>query len=598
MHYRLARLAMLTVLVAGANRASAGDGGAAPIGPPVPDREQLRQLWDMTALRALPFELEKLSTRRVPAATGAPATAGGQSLIVEEFYYSSESTPDGANRIYCAIARPEGVPGRVPVIMIFHGGGGHASPSLALAAARNHPGMAGFAMDYNGQFIASTANVTKWKNITSERRLNLSPDLRNHAMYHRVVAARRGIDFLETQAWADTSRLGCFGVSAGGWIALVLAGVDDRVRAVTTAVSAGGAEGTASRSAQSLRLEPAEQRPLWLAAYEPLAYAAETRAAVFFQLSTNDIFFWLSGAERNLAALGGKKGWMLCPNSNHNVGGPAMPDTSPPAWMKSVLTGAPALAEIRDLRHDPDGATYSWTVESPDPVARAVLTWSPGRSISPARYWVEFPAERTGDRWSARIPDAYSALASDVFATVFDTRRGAVSSAILHRDGLDPRVDPTPLWKDNAFWDVSRGTAAWRSTVGALASTRFEVDAQGRLHVAPARDAREFVVLSNSVVLASGTAARHRGIRVRVDGNGQSGTLDVSLTRDGGSLDEVAYRAAIHYAPSTNTFELPWSEFHARNGGESPVWPFDGLQLGGQRDNGRELIVEAIELLP
>jgi hypothetical protein len=64
------------------------------------------------------------------------------------------------------------------------------------------------------------------------------------------------------------------------WVALILAGADERVKCVVTGVSAGGAEGAASRSSQPLRWEPAEQRRLWLAAYDPIAYAPQTNAVV------------------------------------------------------------------------------------------------------------------------------------------------------------------------------------------------------------------------------------------------------------------------------------------------------------------------------
>jgi dienelactone hydrolase len=593
----------------------------------VPDRAGLtpverRQLWDMTELRKMLLEPEKLSSRRIPAPQGASKAGdlmstgdplvpraerapGGSPdgivveeapMLVEEYYYSSEMTSQGPNRIYCAVARPDGIKGRVPVILIFHGGGGHASPALALAAARRHPGMAGFAMDYNGQFAPGTGSVTRWKNVTRERRLDLSPDLRNHPMYHHVIAARRGIDFLETQPWADTSRIGCVGISAGGWLALILAGVDGRVRAVTTGVSAGGAEGTAGRSAQTLRWEPAEQRPLWLSAYEPLAYAADTRAAVFFQLATNDIFFWLSGAERNLASLRGKKGWLLRPNSNHGIGGPELPDTSPPAWMRSILNDEQPLPEVRQFQAGPDRSTYTWKVEGPGPVSRTVLNWSPGKTVSPARYWVEFPAERTGDLWTARLPQAFAALSSAAFVTVFDPRRGAVSSTVLHRDGIDPCTTPGPLWNDGAFWDVARGSAAWRSPAGWLAPTQFEAVVPCGLRVGPAGESREFALLSNSVVLSSGVASQYLGLRLRIDGNNQAGALSVSLLRNSGSMDEVASRAVIDFSAGSATYELPWVNFKSDGSEAAQPWPFDGLLLGGRREGGSPLKIEAIEL--
>src|SRR5262245_48632038 len=72
--------------------------------------------------------------------TSAKAKPSNEQLIVEELFISAGGTAEGPNRIFCAVARPEKAKGPVPVVLIFHGGGGHASGALALAAARRHPG--------------------------------------------------------------------------------------------------------------------------------------------------------------------------------------------------------------------------------------------------------------------------------------------------------------------------------------------------------------------------------------------------------------------------------------------------------------------------
>lgn len=138
-------------------------------------QKQRDSLWDMGEIRGHPLGPEKLSTRKAPLyvagandwmntgdawvapkgnkALEAAAPKPGHSdeqLVVEEYYYSLEMTPQGPNRIFCAIARPEKASGPQPVILVFHGGGGHASGALALAIARKHSGMAALAMDYNG----------------------------------------------------------------------------------------------------------------------------------------------------------------------------------------------------------------------------------------------------------------------------------------------------------------------------------------------------------------------------------------------------------------------------------------------------------------
>lgn len=587
-------------------------------------------LWDMAALRASPVVAEPIGqTRLEPLATPAAvdwmhagdawvaaahpgedsaaqlaAGSPSETLEVREWFLSTERTPTGPDRVYCAVARPVAAASatRVPVILVFHGGGGHASIALALATARRHPGMAAVAMDYNGQHMPGTAGrVTEWKTVTPEmreRRLDLVPDLRRWPMYHYVMAARRTIDWIETQPWADATRVGAVGISYGGWVALLLAGVDARVICVTTAVSAGGAGFTAGRAAQQLRWEPASQRPLWLANYEPMAYAARTRAAVFFQLATNDLFFWLNGAERHLAALPGPKGWMLRPNSNHGSGGPEMPDGAAPAFMRHVLAGGPSVPEVLDFRAEEHGHRFRWTLRRETPETRCVLTWSPGAAVSPGRYWIEFPATKRGGEWTAELPAAMATWAGLAYVNAGDGRGVVISSPLLHLPGSDPHGLSDAGWPGGQVWDTERAAAAWRMPAGWMAKTTFAVDGDGFLHLAPEKGETDFLLLTNSVAVTSGAAASRRGLRVRLDGLGEPGVLKISFLQDTNSLDERRWTSEVAYPPGLSEHVVTWDAFKpaANSSGDGPPHVrYDGLTLSGTRASGAPLVVRRLE---
>jgi hypothetical protein len=418
-------------------------------------------------------------------------------------------------------------------------------------------------------------------------------------MYHYVTAARRTIDFLETRTWADASRIGCVGISAGGWVALILAGVDDRVKCVTTGVSAGGMSGTAGKGAQQLRAEPAEQRPLWLANYEPMAYAAVTTAAVFFQLASNDSWFWISGAARHLAALRGPKGWVVRPNSNHGAGGPEISDLAAPAFMQQALAGGPPLPAVVDFQATSKGDVYTWKVDSAQAIRRTALYFSPGRVGSSARYWMEIPAQRSGERWAARVPERFAGLAAEAFVNVLVDDGVAITGPLLSREGIDPRVAPVAPWEGGSWWDRERGLAAWRTPGGWLPKTEFALTPTGGLKIQPASGGKAFCGLTNSVILASGSAASHRGVRVRIDGGGHGGVLKLSLVRDTMSMDERVSTVEIPYEAGAVTRDIPWSEFKsaAAEAGSTP-WPFDGLRLEGDRSSGAPVLVEEITFIP
>ena len=590
------------------------------------DAGPANQLWDLTEVRQRPVETVRITMpyRASPGVavgrdwmnTGdswvskegggkvpgiSSPTAPGETLLVEELFLRLSYGEQEPDFIYCAVARPEMAAGAVPVVLVFHGGGGHASPALALATARRHPGMAAVAMDYNGQFMPGTeGKVTRWKSVTKEMlapRLDLVPDARNWPMHRYVLAARRTIDYLETQPWADRNRIGAVGISYGGWVALLLAGVDSRVKCVATGVSAGGAGLTAGRSALPLRWEPAEQRSLWLANYEPLAHARQTRAAVFFQLAANDLFFWLNGAAKNLEALAEKTGWVIRPNSNHGVGGPEVPNTAAPAFMRHILADGPPLPEVRDFRASDDGQAYSWSAIGPRKITRAVLSWSPGNPVSPAKYWIEFPGVTDGGRWSARLPEEFSQLAGEAFVNVADEEGLVVSSALLSRSGADPMTSRFRWGNEVQIWDTIRGTAAWRSPAGWMPKTVFSVNNTGRLLVGPEPGGKEFMLLTNSVILASGSASHYLGLRLRVDGRGRTGEIKVALLRDTNSLDERSSIAGISYGAELGVHLVEWSRFRPEKADAKTSdrpFPFDGLVISGRRDDGSAIAVHEI----
>jgi len=416
-------------------------------------------------------------------------------------------------------------------------------------------------------------------------------------MYHYVTAARRTLDCLEALPWADSDRIGAVGISYGGWVALILAGVDPRVKCVTTGVSAGGVGDTPGKAAQQMRWDPAEQRSLWLANYEPFAYAPATSAGVFLQLASNDYWFWITGAARQLAALRGPKGWVVRPNSNHGAGGAPLSDLAAPAFMRHVLLGAPPLPSVIDFTVSADGGTYTWKAAGPRPIARGSLWWSPGRVGDSARYWLEYPAERVGESWVARVPRAFADFASLAFVNVLTADGLAVSGELRLHAGLDPRTTAVPLgWEGDALWDIARGAAAWRTAGGPFPKAAITAAATGGLAIRPDGDSREFCALTNSVVLASGRASRHRGVRVRLNGGGQAGVVKLSFERDSMSLDERAWTAEICYEAGVTSRDLAWADFKPEAGAAGPTpWPFDALRLAGTRPDGSSLVVEQIE---
>jgi dienelactone hydrolase len=555
--------------------------------------------WSLEPWRAFPFEYKELSTRDVPLWTpGAEDVSrvgdswvGGEktkteqnvptktngTLKVTDFYVSGGGNEKGPNRIFCASAVPKEGPGPFPVLFVFHGGGGHASGALALATARKNPGFAAVAVDYNGQFSPSKTPVTEWvtqtKELRESQKLDLVPDPLNFPMYHNVQAVRRVLDWTQEQPWADKNKFGAVGISYGGWVALILAGVDDRIGCVVTHVSAGGTEGLQSRAGRPQFYEPADHRPIWLANADPIAYAAKTRAAVFMELSANDRWFWISGAFKHQKALGTKASWLLTPNSDHHSGGPDLSDPSG-LWTASIFTGGLPFPVFKEGNFSKDGKTVGIQVESKRPVKSVYAAWSAGNEISPARYWRWIEAKEIKGVWTAQLPAGHEALAGTVYFTVTDIDGRAVSSALIERGGQTKCM----TWAGGSLWDIEAGPAAWRPAADLAGEVKFV--AQGsRALMTPTSPGKPSAAISNSLNIPAADGAAHRGLKIELGGNGKAVKARVILARNYAATGAQLFSAELQIPAESGIFELPWEGFKPYRPGttEKNPLPANGL---------------------
>jgi hypothetical protein len=516
-----------------------------------------------------------------------PAAPGGK-LRVHSFYLNQDVSGQGTNRLFCALALPD-APGPFPTVLVFHGGGGHASEALAVALAAHFRHTAIIAIDYNGQYRPSKAPVTQWTTVTPAifaGRENIAADPRHFFMYHNVCAARTVLDWAEQQAWSDRKHFGAVGISYGGWVALILAGVDARINLVYNNVSAGGTEGTASRSSLPLRYPAPFDRAAWLALGDPIAYAPFTKAAVFFSVCSNDHFFWLTGVARNRRALAGPSAWLVRPNSDHGGGGP---DVIGPSglWGDIVWHGAPPLPTLTPASSDPSD-TFSWKVTPGAKVDHLWLCWSPGSTAKVddcARYWVRVEAKaRGGNLFSAAIPPEGKGYAALVYPLAEFSAGYALAGDLQTRPGVEPQDRPGK-WAGQAVWDLARKDGAWRPLVGDPSSgTRIDAGEGDGVLVRP-NPAGLFAALTDSVGLVSASARGTAGLRIVLDGKSTGGSLIVRLTRKTMSLDESAVEAPLDFKPGPAGYFIPWSAFKAvaRKASFDPTasW-WDGLTILGQ----------------
>jgi len=555
--------------------------------------------WALDSWRAWPFDYEELSAREAPLRipgeadwihsgdswvaanekrsddSAPPVAADFENLKVSEFYLTGGGNRDGPNRIFCASAVPAGVEGPFPVLFVFHGGGGHASGALALNVARQNPGFAAVAVDYNGQYRPSNAPVTQWVTVTpelKERKHDLVPNPLNFPMYHYAQATRRVLDWTEQQSWADAEQFGAVGISYGGWLSFFLAGQDERIHSVYTAMSAAGTEGMRGNAAQQHDWVPREQTPIWIQHADPVAYAGRTQAPVFMRIAANDRFFWLDGAANHREALAGPSSWLVIPNSDHGNGGPDLPEPGG-LWHRAVYADGiplPAFGEV-----EVGNGTASVAVNAKRPLKSVYLAWSPGDAVSPARYWRWIEAREQSGLWAAELPEGHAEFQGTLYFTAIDADGRAASSDLLRKPGRS--VGPALEWRNGCLWDIDAGADAWRSNL-AFDKCRIENTEDGRVQVTPLKAGRKAAFFTNSFIVNEAAQKAHRGIRIELDGNEAAGTIRIMPTRDYTSRDERMVVAEVALDGERTEINLPWQHFKPyRAGGDVGTFAFNTL---------------------
>jgi len=536
----------------------------------------LSTLWSMNVERQTPYNVQIVDSK----------TDGDYKTDV--FYLDSKPLPDvDADRVVCTFSRIV-KPGVVsPVFINF---GGWTPADVHGAASGLH--CAYFDIDLGRKDLAAPP---KW--ATQASPYNVTPKVTDNMTFHLIMATRRVIDYLYEQPEIDKTRIGIVGSSFGAWYSLLTAGVDNRITSVCAITASGGQKEKHGWHSLPVAAMPPDQQQLWIESYDPMTYAKHNTSTTMMYESANDYSFWLNDTMRHYEALAGDKRLVLLPNNSHgfNAFGYSAPDALN-SWAAATINGGPAYPTItKPIQH---GADYTFDAAGPLPITSAKIYFSPGDDpVWPAHYWMTFDASQTGAHWTASIPAPYAALCGNVYATAFDSKGRAVSTMLVPCTGFDPAAASAPLWKGGALWDVETGISAWRIPGPGkrmlFSRAKAASAGPGALKVTPDKDG-QFLMLTNSVVLSSSHAAKHAGIRLVIDGQGQAGKIRVSIDQKPCTIDEISYVREVEYSATASTIDIPWAQFAGPANATGPV-PFQALRIEGSRDGGTPIVFNSID---
>jgi len=323
---------------------------------------------------------------------------------------------------------------KLPAILQVHGGGQRASVESVTHAAVN--GYVGLSINWGGNDMERMEKGdpnTDWGAIDATQKHNdhygsMAPDPktldsvespRNNNWFMLVLAARRGLTFLEQQPEVDPAKLGVTGHSMGGKITVDVAGIDKRVKA---AVPSCGGSGSISGKLSGMPGSglPVKGNEIERATIDDLAYIPRVTCPILFMAPSNDFAGPFDNMSENWKKIGSKVvAYVIAPHLNHR----GLPETGICGilWFDCHLKGLFDYPKTPDLTVDLNTGNRipraSVTAARLDEVVKVDIYYS----IDPrclTRFWRDTQAKQDGKVWTAECPILSTAQPLFVYANV------------------------------------------------------------------------------------------------------------------------------------------------------------------------------------
>ncbi|MDR1279290.1 MAG: GDSL-type esterase/lipase family protein [Opitutaceae bacterium] len=378
--------------------------------------------------------------REIPPPENTPPVPENVSLRHFIFKSLTVETPEGpaANEIYAVVASPTNSEGRLPGVLVLHGGGGTCDVLGALRRAQH--GYVAVAVDLPsiGSPKKQTNSSGAWKKLPyGKDRFKVTPDIKAGKLFDAVVAGLQGFKLLQSQPDVRRDRLGITGVSWGGYMTTMLSGLlGDQVRASWSIFGCGFYD--EATYAKELDKFTPQERVTWVKYMDAGYRAANIRSHFFFAAASNDHFFYPPAVIDTYKQIPGEKNLLFVPNVNHQVKSPADgvdASSMSDAWFDFHLKGVgdmfPRIIHAPPPENSTQRGTVAFLVEGKHPVSRARVFYSQEGPHWKDRVWKSLdatPHQRNG--YTAIIPPEAVSGGTDWFALVTDERGISVSSLV------------------------------------------------------------------------------------------------------------------------------------------------------------------------
>lgn len=327
---------------------------------------------------------------------------GSCSSQVKAVFFTALPFQGRPTRVFAWLGIPKVKPGeKVPGMVLVHGGGGTAFEEWVRLWVER--GYAAIALDTCSQVPVGTyghwvqddqGGPSGWGGFQQT-----DQPFADQWTYHAVADIILAHSLLRSLPEVDSERTGLTGISWGGYLTCIVAGVDNRFKFAVPVYGCGFYLDTVFTN-ELLRLSPG-QRDRWLNWWDPSVYLGNAKMPLLWVDGSNDHFFPLKAVQLSYHLPQGPRTLCIRIRMAHGQSeGEKPPEIQ--AFADGILKAGIPLPRFTGQGRD--GATIWATFSANIKVKKAELEYTRDIGSWEQRRWESLPAQLSDNRASATLP--------------------------------------------------------------------------------------------------------------------------------------------------------------------------------------------------
>jgi len=310
-----------------------------------------------------------------------------------------------------------------PAVVLVHGGGGTAFEEWAELWAKR--GYAAIAMDLAGCGPLRKPLAKGGPDQSDKVKFgDVDQPCYDQWTYHAVAGVILAHSLIRSFEEVDPGRTAVTGISWGGYLTCIVAGLDNRFKAAVPVYGCGFLHENSVWLDQFAKMTP-KQKKRWITFWDPSMYIGSAKMPMFFVNGTNDFAYPLDSYSRTYGLVKGERNFRITVD---------MPHSHPHGWapkeiglfVDQYLIGGTPLATI--IKPQLTDGQIRADIKSKTALTSANLHYTTGTAPINKLDWQSVTARIEGNFIVSPAPPE---KASIWFLTVTDSREAVVSSELV-----------------------------------------------------------------------------------------------------------------------------------------------------------------------